>query len=112
MSDGVEWNPSDFMKDAPVSRLAQACMDNPKVTLPDGTHIVTHETGYSICNRNGHEIEQLSGVSKDVALSVAQRALDASAGSRHPHSVGGRRRFTSFDKVKEGKSIDDRRPLV
>lgn len=113
MHKEATWNPKEFMgeDDQPISRLAQLCMDNDKVTLPDGTYMVRSEGGFSLRNRNGHEIKAYSGVSDDIARGAAVQMLDSSAQSRHPESVGGHRRFANLEKVREGKSIDDRRPL-
>lgn len=108
----VEWNPQEFMEEQPIGRLAQACMDSDRVNLPDGTHITRESTSFVIRNRHGREIQAHTGTSKEAARSAAQHALDASAMSRHPKSIGGHRRFASLQKAREDKPLDSRAPII
>lgn len=109
---GVEWNPQEFMDEQPVARLAQACMDSERVNLPDGTHITREDTGYVLRNRHGREMQTHTGTSKEAARSAAAHALDASAMSRHPKSIGGHRRFTSLQKARDNKPLDSRSAII
>lgn len=102
----TEWDPNQFINEQPVGRLAQQLQDNRKVEFPDGTHITKEPTGFAIRNRAGMQMGFHDGVSKEAARSAAQHALDASAGSRHPKSVGGHRRFSSLQKVRDNKPIE------
>lgn len=110
-SASVTWSPAEFLSgdgDAPVGRLAQTCLDNPSVRLPDGTTIERDESGFTIVNRNGKEVARYEDTSERGARTTAASVLDLSAQSRHPESVGGHRRFASLNKMREGKSLDKR----
>lgn len=107
MSDTeVAFDPADFMADEPVGRLAQRCLDNAKVSLPDGTYIERTESGFNIVNRNGHELAKHEGSDLEVARGAATAVLNASAQSRHPKSVGGKRVYASFEKLKANKPLE------
>jgi hypothetical protein len=106
--DEVTWDVAPFMDDEPIGRLAQRALDTKKVTLPDGTYIEKVDGGFSLYNRTGKEIGKYQGDTKEVARTVAAATLNASAQSRHPDSVGGKRRYMSFGKLKEGKPMEGR----
>jgi hypothetical protein len=107
MSDTeVAFDPAKFMSDEPIGRLAQRCLDNAKVILPDGTYIERTDGGFNIVNRNGKELAKYTGVDLEVARGAATAVLNASAKSRHPQSVGGRRVYASFEKLKQNKPLE------
>jgi hypothetical protein len=103
----TEWDPNQFINVSPVAQLANSIIQNRRVDFPDGTHITKEATGFALRNRAGMQMGFHDGTSKEAARSAAQHALDASAGSRHPKSLGGRTRYASARKVKEGKPLPD-----
>lgn len=103
----TEWDPNQFINEQPVGRLAMQIQDNRRTDFPDGTQITNESHGFAVRNRHGREMSFHNGTSKESARSAAQHALDSSAQSRHPKSVGGKRRFKNLEKVKQKQPLEE-----
>lgn len=103
----TEWDPNQFINVPTVAALANNLAEARRIDFPDGTQITKEATGFAVRNRHGRQMGFHDGTSKESARSAAQHALDASAGSRHPKSVGGKKRYANLQKVKESKPLPD-----